>query len=197
MSLQTLWRLLLCLFLVLWLIVLQGRDVKDYTKAPFARQTFHASKKKAWKTLFDMQKPNMPCKLLPVGRIDTLSVFVIESTIALAFCRDEEHFVWYVSKQHSLRSGVEHLRSVCITSLNSLWIALYKQIRISWLQLPQSLMFLEMTKKESFTAFPLHVTAFTQLTDSFLSSSILCSKLSFGFWQDKPSLFEANDCKSC
>lgn len=51
-------------------------------------------------------------------------------------------------------------------------------------------MFYETRKSEPFSTFPQHVTAFTKLTDSFLSSSLLMLR-------DKPFLFDANDCKSC
>ncbi len=50
-----------------------------------------------------------------------------------------------------------------------------------------------MRKKEP---FPQHVTAFAQLTDSFLSSSVLMFIILLGFCHlDRPSLIEAYDCK--
>lgn len=55
-----------------------------------------------------------------------------------------------------LQNSVEHLSSVCSTSLNPLWTQLYKQIR-SWQKLLRSLKSFEMRKKGSFLSMLQHL----------------------------------------
>lgn len=101
------------------------RCERQYTSHFLNRQTLCTSPKK---------KPGMPRKLLPALRIDTF-VNVREAKQDRS-CSAELRSILcerYPNKRAwGPWNSVEHLRSVCSTSLNPLWIQLYKQIRVGY-----------------------------------------------------------------
>lgn len=110
---------------------------KTIHKSLFKQTNFvHVPKKKISipKFALDTQKPGMPRKRLPALRIDTF-VNVREAKQDRS-CSAELRSILcerYPNKRAwGPWNSVEHLRSVCSTSLNPLWIQLYKQIRVGY-----------------------------------------------------------------